>query len=343
MLEIDELSSLLSDLTLQHDLTMEPAAQNNNNPAADNNGNNPPVVQPPTNPPDAFYQLPPALAVEMRITNYRGNDQGVGVYMNPHPVTHHVLATPDGDACKLCEPTNLYAKYCLGKILHDMRDRMNQIDGTPGGITRVGEKASCNRVMEAEAERLMDLGLYDQEDITQRRLAVYWRVMCGFNTDNDDNAVLDDILVNFARVRLGDINKNCDELGAAVWAVKKYYDDTTDDSNDTGPGMWTLPVVHLLNGHMIHHGYTPIAFHHLGDTDEHIGLTERAAHSDTIHLNGAPAKVENRETVRNDLIAFCNDLMDLNFPIPDDEGPPADNDDDVQAPPAQRRRVLQLD
>lgn len=332
ILDIDKLSFLLSNLTLQQNLTM-----------AENNDDVPPplVLPPPTNPPATFYQLDNAHTAEMRRTNYRGNGIGVGAYMVPHPTIARVLTTPVGDAIKLNEPNNLYAKQCLALIVHNMRDRLNNGPNTPG-INRVGERDSCNLIMEEEAIRLMNLGNYGTEDITQRRLTVFWRVMCGFNSDGDGNAVLDQILVNFCRVRLGDIAKNCDELGAAVWAVKIYYDSITVDSADTGSGLWTLPVVHLLNFHMIHRGMTPIAFHQIGDTDDEVAINERAAHSDLIHVVGTPAKVEKRENVRNEMLTFLNDRMNVIIEIPEDEGPPAE-DDGTGEPPAQRRRVLQLD
>ena len=87
---------------------------------------------------------------------------------------------------------------------------------------------------------------------------------------------------------------------------------------------------------------TPIAFHQIGDTDDEVAVNERAAHSDLIHVVGTPAKVEKRENVRNEMLTFLNDRMNVIIEIPEDEGPPAE-DDGTGEPPAQRRRVLQLD
>ena len=69
---------------------------------------------------------------------------------------------------------------------------------------------------------------------------------------------------------------------------------------------------------------------------------KRVAHSDTIWLNGEQCKVENREHVRAELIRYLRDVRHTNFVAPEDEGPPPDNDQDNEGPPAQRRRILHL-
>ena len=200
---------------------------------------------------------------------------------------------------------------------------------------------SVNAIMEEETARLINLADYAPEPLNQRRRTVMWNILCGFNEYNDGNQVLDEILSTFCRIRFGDIPKDCDEFAAAVWAVKIYYDDVTPDSVDTGPGMWTLPIVHLLNGHMLHRGMTPLAFHHLGEQDDHVATHERATHSNSIWLNREQAKVESREHIRAEMRRFLTDHMNSHFPEPEDEGPPEEGDHEEE-PPAQRRRVLHL-
>ena len=341
ILTVDKLSSLFANLAL-HNSTM---ADNNNNPPP------PEAIQAPTQPPAAFYNLPDNVTTTMRVANYRAGN-GIGVFLAPVPTTANVLATPVGDAAKMNEPTNRYAVKCLSLVIADMRHRTDNRpardddddEGTPnrGGINRVGERQSVNTVMVRQAEELITLGNYEPEVLTQRRLTVYWNLMSGFNSDDDNNEALDMVLFHFCRVRLGDLNKDCDEFSAAVWAVKSYYNDTIADSVDQGKGMWTLPAVHLLNGHMIHRGMTPIAFHQDAEQDEQVALTERAANSVTIWLNGEQCKIESREAVRNELLTFLHEEMGMDWEIPDDEGPPSDDDSNDGAPPAQRRRVLHL-
>ena len=336
ILTVDKLTFRLSKLSL-HDSTM-----------ADNNAQ--PPNQPPTNPPAAFYTLPEDIQGTMRRTNYT-TGMGCGIFLPRVTTMERVLATPVGDSAMMCESNNRYAIKVVSLIINDMRTRT---DNRPNAdedeeesprrrsIHRVGERASVDTVLTDQAAELATLGNFTPEPLTQRRLTTYWYIMCGFNADDEYNGQLDNILHNYARIRLGDINKDCDEFGAAVWSIKMYYDDMTTDSNDQGPGIWTLPGIHLLNGHLIHRGMTPISFHQVGDMDEQVAAPERVAHSDTIWLNGEQCKVENREHVRAELIRYLRDVRHTNFVAPEDEGPPPDKDQDNEGPPAQRRRILHL-
>lgn len=337
---INSLSLLVGKLTPQEPPTM-----------ADRHNEAPQAPAFPPQPPNAFYALDAGQESEMRLTNYR-NTTPLGVYLAPHPTTANVVTTPTGDCVHLNEPNNLYAKKLLTKIIYHMRARQenraaenedndddDEVPTPRRAGNRIGERRSMDAIMNHEAERLIDLGNYTPEPITQRRRQVYRLVLCGFTTETYTNETLDQILVNFVRIRLGDFPKDCDELGAAVWAVKMFYDDVVPDSNESGRGLWTLPVVHLLNGHMIHRGMFPLAFHQDGDRDEQIGNNERAAHSDTIWIEGERAKVENREVVITQFRDFATE-MGITIDEIEDEGPP--EEPDAQGPPAQRRRILHL-
>ena len=154
--------------------------------------------------------------------------------------------------------------------------------------------------------------------------------MCGFNDgtieeENTFNGELHWIAVTYAKIRMGVIPYPGDKLRAAMHAVQLYYLEKCTDNTVTGKGAWTLPVVHLLNGHLVHgHNATPIAFKPGQDDDENCEKNERKNNSREIHVNGNMIKVESRDSVIRELRGIIRDY-DGGDPveIPPDEGPPA--------------------
>ena len=243
-----------------------------------------------------------------------------------------VFITENHDAVPCNEPNNLYAKKVLALVVQRMRYQKDAGVDEDNRINRVGERPAFAAVMTHEIEELAKEQGFSPERATKRRIDVIWRIMCGFNNGDDIfeeedeqpvwNPHLADIACKWAKIRLGMTPYYVDEFTAAMKATQLYYQENVTDNRVIGEGPWTLPVVHLLNGHLVAREYTPIAFHQSGERDEQIERTERAAHSNTIWTQGKRALVENREDVIKQLIEIVEDHEGGHPALAGDEPPP---------------------
>ena len=57
-----------------------------------------------------------------------------------------------------------------------------------------------------------------------------WKLLKGFNSDEDFNEELDKVALQFVRIRLGDAPENIDEFYAGLYALKWYFLEQGKDS-----------------------------------------------------------------------------------------------------------------
>ena len=314
-----------------------------------------PVVPQVVGPPDSFYKIDDDIpGLEEKNLPYAANNQGLGVNLAPSIHGRVVLATSNFDTVTLNEPENLYAKKILAMVINKMRLKKNTgVVRTPNSnrINRVSERDHFDDVMAAQIYELADEQGHIVEPATHRRLGVIWNVMCGFNDgtieeENTFNGELHWIAVTYAKICMGVIPYPGDELRAAMHAVQLCYLKKCTDNTVTGKGAWTLPVVHLLNGHLVHgHHATPIAFKPTYKADENCEKNEHENNSRVIYVDGNKIKVESCDSVIRELQGIICDYNggDLVEILPD-QGPPAPPPPPAAEPaPKKPRRSLDLE
>ena len=137
-----------------------------------------------------------------------------------------------------------------------------------------------------------------------------WKVFVGFSTPQKEgkphfNRQLQLVLHFFAMIRLGSAGYGyeLDEFFAAMKACQLYHLAVTPDDDAEGKGPWTLAMVHLLNGHLINRGFTPITFAVNGTEDKVLSAT-RASFNRKKYFQGKPYFVETRLDVIQNLKSF---------------------------------------
>ena len=188
-----------------------------------------------------------------------------------------------------------------------------------------------------------------------------WRIFRGFNNGQDLhededyqpglNSELMDIACTWAKIRLGHIPYELDEFRAAIKAVQLYYLDNVSDNKVIGKGPWTLPAVHLLNGHLKEREFTPIAFSPFEDEDERVERDERQAHSTQIWVihegdhsrTRMRAHVENRPHVIRELQRIVNEVDGGDPQLATDVGPPPPGAPQVEEDGSARKRARLMD
>lgn len=311
--------------------------------AQPNNNNNHDLPEDPVQPVPEWYSRGPGRGLTPMQLPYVSQPIGLGITLESHQV-QEVYANDRGDRCQLNETGNVYAKMMLGWIMDNLHEgrlaAANQNNRVAGRNNRQSERTACDDAFRAEYDRLMDAQLIDNEDepLTVRRLNLIWNVMTGFNSAGAVNPVLTNILKRFAKIRLGATRHNVDEFGAAVCAIQEYYLEVTSDNRNTGRGAWTFPIVHLLNGSLIHRGMTPISFSNDEAVERTVAAPQRLLHCREIWVGGEQGQVETRQAVIEELNNFstANGGDDL-LPIPADEGRPDDDNAGQQRRNVRRR------
>ena len=151
-------------------------------------------------------------------------------------------------------------------------------------------------------------------ELNQRQDKMYWKVLRGFNATGTFNKELHEILIYYARIRLGMTPLDGDELKAASKAVQLYLAEHFPPTGRRRPArrrrlnnaappseLWTLIGVIMLNQHMTNFGMTAISFSTVQARD-HDAYNQRASHNRTITINGVDAIIENRPNVQTELI-----------------------------------------
>ena len=286
----------------------------------------------------SFYKVNPTIRLAPRILPYTEKNKGLGINLFAdfrEPV--EVMANSRRDCIRFNEPTNQYGLYLVALIIDKVRNFViNEKSGTPStpaSATRSAKKRKiedqdgspqkrgggdlpegryCIEVIVEEHERLTKLAEFPTEKINPSRHApTYKAVMNAFNTDGRCNKALDDILIFFIKIRLGMIPDEGSEFKAAVTACQQYYLTRTSDVKSAGSGPWTLPLVHLLNGHLYHVKLPTITFLPTRDDDVKFAEPERVKNSKTIWVMHPTKnkKVECSVETRYDVIKAYKDYV----------------------------------
>lgn len=305
-------------------------------------------------------KIPEVPAASIKMYPYTPTPIGLGIELNTQ-VPHQVWVTTSGDSFQFNERKNKYGLMLATSIVEEVRKtfdakrekvKANEKSGNMDlkkEACRVGERDSCDRVFLAEGQRLSSLGNFAPEKITTRQLKLCWHVMCGFNVSgNGFNLKLEEILLDFCRIRLGICPSETDEFTAAISAVQKAFLRTTKDTKQTGNGIWTLPLVHLLNGHLHARRMTTLAINADATKDEDMEVF-RANHTKSIwisvmknnHAEIKEIKVESRPLVREQLTSFLvSHDPDAQVPNELPEPQEQDEDDNKHDRPSKKRRTL---
>ena len=277
----------------------------------------------PQNQPDAaFYATTGDKALALLTMSYPENPTNkLGIYIPPAMGKREVFSLgndPNATRFPCNEPKNEYAKFLLAKIADKITTIKNappsdsdseaededeeEVVASPKGKKktpkRISERQIAITVMKEEAARLNELaGFGDGEPITTRMAKVYWHVLKGFTDTSEYNETLDDAMFLFVKIRLGMIPRAGDEFQAAMMAFQEMHKTfITDTKFSVGLGYWTLPLVHLLNGHMIQLECTPIAFHQLMDKDKEVEGHDRRKNSKPIYVNRKSSESPNKQS-----------------------------------------------
>ena len=306
-----------------------------------------------------FYALPEEAKLINNHLPYIPNRLGLGVSLVDQVAPHQVLVNDAQDRVRFNEKKNLYAVKLIGLIMKQMRLTKNMAT-TPDKnkdkddarkINRVGERKSFDIVLKKEAESLATEAGYAPEELTNRRLNVIWKIMTGFNSEDPFNAELDKILGIYAKIRLGHTPYFFDEVEAALKAVQLYYLEVCKDNKTQGQGAWCLPVLHLLNGHMILRGLNPITFHPNVDKDEELRVNLRAKHNTSIWITSDEddtgkvcCQVETRQDVIDKLVNFLIEILKTEgiAGVREDEGLPEATQTETEPATKKVRRSLNL-
>ena len=329
----------------------------------------------PRHPQDEVCKLDPTMAFKLKNHPHAPSNRGMGVNLaQKEPVP--VCTDKQGNSFPFNERANKAGLHAASIIVADMAHRKDEaikalekkaaedaaeaeddetVDPTAPQkkkqIIRIGERKSSDTLFRDWLKALVKDGNCAVEGMNKRRLNLCWNVMAGFNSDDANfNPALDRIQGVSHKVRLGIIPSKTDELTAAMKAVIACCLETTSDNKTKGNGPWTLPIVHILNGHFKARGHPQITFHHKEDADKLLEPV-RQSHNTSIWFdkNGkrTEACVEGRQTVRRHVIAFLEQvagLKDVQKMIPKDLGPL--DEEDLEAskqPAAKKRRVVNVD
>ena len=208
--------------------------------------------------------------------------------------------------------------------------KANAKSNDPQTSKRSSERRAFVTVIEDKLKRLskiMDPKRKKGEvKITKRQIDTIWHIMKGFNDKGEYNKVLNEVLIDYAKIRLGFFLVPGDEMQAASSAVHLHYERRGKSFKNPSHGIWTLPVILMMNDQLTGYGLTPISFtDHTETTNpaqiaarkqnntQHYYRTEEDSPGQDSSKNKsawACAFVEKRPEVRKELARFLADQYD---------------------------------
>ena len=316
----------------------------------------------------------PVLADNVTLVRSRGS-MGVVLAASDSLEWTDVYGNEEGSVLPFNEPTNRMGLKLASMIIDVMKDYRatgstakkrkkgavpttpdgQQAPSTPSNLTggKVSEAGPCSEVYKSVAEYLANQNEIDKPDITEREHSYAFYVMKHFSVPRKGNYALDQVLLTYAKIRLGQYSsewyqpegfRRLDELKAALFAIQmclmEFLKSRGEKPKVVGSPNWTLPIVHMLNDHMTFHKLEPLVFHELGTIEDLLGPI-RATHCKSIYSKGHEILVENRPHVIEQLKKFAHDVMEVTLDDPpQDEGPPAEGNQGTPTKPRSRRRLF---
>jgi hypothetical protein len=215
-----------------------------------------------TNYNNVLYVILEATVVFKKRGDYRGQRlEGIGLVKPLKSVVKRDVLTitfgpAKGAMVPINESKNEYACKILGYTMCLYMEKDS---------TRTPE-LSCKAVLCSEVAHASQLAKLDSGDNTvDRIIKVLYKIMTGFNSNvTTNNRDLESIVAHFMSMRTGKIPIKGGALKALSRAIDDYYtrsggDVTVKQRNLAGKG-WKIVMIHLINGHLKHHGFKPMPF-----------------------------------------------------------------------------------
>ena len=304
------------------------------------------------------------------ITRY--GDDTMGIALSKISTTETVFVNGENDAVPINEPGNNYASKLMGMIMYNLRKvqegsvaiaptpktktscrASKRLKSPPQSQLEEGDdekkaaggkpperKVACQILVQEVEEMSKEFG-WIADDTGKRRANIFWKCMNSFkDLSKPYNTGIDTIVFQYAKIRLGQSPYNLDEFKAAVRAVQLDYEER--EKGDYGSGSWTLPIVHLMNGSLIHRGLIPITFHN--KLDKHKAQDEaRKAHDEIVWQGKDRCRRETRPEVLRQWQMICLDWgLTVKLPLPACTGEP---EEPPLSPPTgtKRCRAMSMD
>ena len=313
----------------------------------------PPALQrPPTpiQPGEDWAVLSGSKAVSILRVPYESKT-GMGIMLNEQAqaIMDVVVRNKTSDRFNFSELTNKTGKFYAVSTAIELR-KMRKNKGKKRGGTEP-ERIAFTKVIKIGIKEISDALGFGPPDIQNREVNTLFDIWKGFNNEDPRvkfNRKLSLIALDFFRGRLGIRPFFGDQMQIAVYAVKFHLTRVINEFRDPNSSttqkvlnnvdhfQWTLPAIFALNDYLKARDLTPIP------------LTNKAAqmpavkdeweqNTKTVWIGTAPAKVEARPFVRNEMIRFARDVLNVDLAPPDwTEQRPAGS----EAPPKRARFSL---
>ena len=273
--------------------------------------------------------------------------KGLGIQISLDPL-HSVYVNDNGDAARFNEPKNEYGQYLLSLCFAAHRDRTIKAEQAKRNNTKAPtgeERMILDETFRQESIRLTEAACFQSETFNSKHRNYLHTIMRDFNKpipDKIGNRALERIMLRYFQIRLGFDPYDLDEFEAAMKAIQLDYISRRETTKCEGEGPWTLPIVHLLNGHLLHREYKPITFRTDYDDDQEFSVPLRKEHSRKTFIDGETAQVETREDEREKMHLALRELNSMYTEFPEETDIPAETEtvEDVMSP-VKRRVTLQ--
>ena len=280
--------------------------------------NDEPTCDESSNPPD--YDTLFSHPFQEKVETFQYTKHGMPIILyKGHHLEEKVLVTPNKDMMRFNETSNTWFLRIGSKLITQMHGDLDSKRET-NKLPKENQRQPFDAIIKAELISLQDAHMFEHEAPGGRQLECYWKVFKGFGVPNQVNQELILLRHFYAMIRLGStsFHRNYDEFEAAICAVKLYFLATTKDTESAGTGAWTIGLVHTLNGHFIHHGYTPMTIGHDQQSHNDTAATRSSFNSRRYDSDGEPFKVENWASVVGNLKSMLLNQATLNQMIPVD-------------------------
>ena len=241
--------------------------------------------------------------------------KGLGIQVCPDPL-HNVYTNSLGDAARFNEPKNAYGLFLLSKCLEAHRQRFLEAKTAKTANDKIPtgeERMILDATFKNESIRLTQAAGFQSEAFNTKHRNYLHTIMRDFNkeiTNTIGNVSLERIALRYFQIRMGFDPYDLDEFEAAMKAVQLDYVSRPATTMYEGQGPWTLPIVHLLNGHLVQRNFPPIAFRITYEDDQKYSVPFRKEHSRKTYIDDTECQVETRDELREKMLEVLGEHND---------------------------------
>jgi hypothetical protein len=219
---------------------------------------------------------------------------------------------------------------------------MQRLHDSPEEENLTPENA-CKEILKDEIHLAMQLGKYPKKDCTARCTETLYKLVRGFSTDTAHNHTLSKIACRFMQIRLGHSPMNSSQLGVLATSFNEFFlsqGGTTSKSGYNEKALtvhegWRLPAIVMMNGHLDHHGVSPIDWSPVDSIDDEL-FDLRKSHDRKDVYCGKPRIVEDDEDIRKSYEIYLAAYQDVDLNT-EDAGT-TDEEREADALEARRKR-----